>query len=55
MRTLVDVICMGARAKAVDEIVDINTLFPHLMTATSAHFAYMDLYRRLLSNRCTCP
>lgn len=41
--------CMGARARAVDEIVDNNTLFSHLMIATSAHFVYMDLNRQLWS------
>ena len=44
---------MEARAKAVDDIVDNNT-FTHLMMATSAHFSYVDLYRQLLSNHCTC-
>ena len=50
--------CMGARARAVDEIVDINILFPHLMMTTSAHFAYfayVNLYKRMLSNYCACP
>ena len=46
---------MGARARAVNKIVDSNTLFPHLMMTTSTHFAYMDLYKRLLSNYCACP
>jgi hypothetical protein len=47
--------CMGARARVVDEIVDSNTLFPHLMMAMSSHFAYVDSNRQLLSNCCTCP
>ena len=46
---------MGARARVVDEIVDSNTLFSYLMRTTSAHFTYVDLYRQLLSNCCTCP
>jgi hypothetical protein len=37
------------------EIVDSNTLFPHLMMAMSSHFAYVDSNRQLLSNCCTCP
>ena len=41
---------MGARAKAVDEIVDSNTFFSHLIL-TTAYFVYMDLYRQLLSDR----
>ena len=39
---------MGARARAIDEIVDSNTLFPHLMIVTSAHFTYVDVAVSLL-------
>ena len=39
--------------EGVDKIVDNNTLFPHLMMAISTDFAYMDLYRQLLSTCCT--
>ena len=35
--------CIGARARAVCEIVDNNILFPHLMMVTSAHFAYVGV------------
>ena len=44
--------CMGARAREIDEIVDSNTFFHHLMMATSAHFV---CDRWILSNCCTCP
>jgi len=47
--------CMGAWVKAVDEIVNNNIPFPHLIMTTSDYFAYMDLYRRLLYNYYTCP
>ena len=43
---------MGARAREIDEIVDSNTFFHHLMMATSAHFV---CDRWILSNCCTCP
>ena len=43
---------MGARAREIDEIVDSNTFFHHLMMATSAHFV---CDRWMLSNCCTCP
>ena len=32
-------VCMGA----VDEIVDSNILFPHLMMVTSIYFAYVGV------------
>ena len=43
---------MGARVREIDEIVDSNTFFHHLMMATSAHFA---CDRWMLSICCTCP
>lgn len=46
---------MRAWAKAVDGIVDNNTLFPYLMIAISTHFAYMDIYKQMLFVSCTCP
>jgi len=36
--------CIGVQSKAVDEIVDNNTFFPHLMMATSTHFSYVNVY-----------
>jgi hypothetical protein len=40
--------CMGARARAVDEIlVDNITLFSYLMMTISAHFTYMESWMPL--------
>jgi len=35
--------CLGAQARVVDKIANINTLFTHLMIATLAHFCLCGL------------
>ena len=45
--------CLRVRARAVDERVDNNTLFSHVMIAMSAYFANVFSHILLLSNSCT--
>ena len=45
--------CLRVQARAVDERVDNNTLFSHVMIAMSPYFANVFSHILLLSNSCT--